>query len=228
MRKDFFELVEEGVDLGLEVDVCTNGTLVNEEAAYRLKDLVSEISVSIDSAVPAIHNRLRGKPDAFVRTVQGIKHLVEAGLEVHAISLCCDDTAQGAEGVVGLLLGMGVHSVTFLGFIKVPGVESPVNFHPRSRALLENSIPKLRGKFPDITINTKRVVKVEDPDCCGAGETIFGVDASGNLLPCILLKGKIPSRPLSEFLAFEGLEEVRKQLFNFERLYWRRCGEEVK
>jgi radical SAM protein with 4Fe4S-binding SPASM domain len=83
MRPDLYELAAYARSLGLHVVLSTNGTLIDEKAAKRLKELqFAYVGVSLDSADAAIHDRFRGMEGAFARTMQGFRHLVAAGQKV--------------------------------------------------------------------------------------------------------------------------------------------------
>ena len=77
LRKDALEVIDGMRDLGLEVMVITNGTLVTDAVAARLvKAGVRSVTVSVD-AVGERHNVIRNQPLAFERAMAGIKRLQE-------------------------------------------------------------------------------------------------------------------------------------------------------
>lgn len=82
-REDLFELAAYGRSRGLHVVLSTNGTLINRETAERLKDLqFAYVGISLDSAIPAIHDKFRGMVGAFDRTMRGFRHCVDVGQKV--------------------------------------------------------------------------------------------------------------------------------------------------
>lgn len=83
VRPDLFELARFGRDLGLHVVLSTNGTLITPPIAQQFKDLgFAYIGISLDSAIPAIHDQFRGVEGAFERTMRGFRHCVEVGQKV--------------------------------------------------------------------------------------------------------------------------------------------------
>jgi radical SAM protein with 4Fe4S-binding SPASM domain len=83
VRPDLFELATYARELGLHTVASTNGTLITQGTAQRFKDLgFAYIGISLDSAVPAIHDEFRGVKGAFERTMRGFKHCVEVGQKV--------------------------------------------------------------------------------------------------------------------------------------------------
>jgi radical SAM protein with 4Fe4S-binding SPASM domain len=83
VRPDLFELAAHARSKGLHVVLSTNGTLIDAEKARRLKELeFAYVGISLDSAIPAIHDQFRGVEGAFNRTMRGFRHCVEAGQKV--------------------------------------------------------------------------------------------------------------------------------------------------
>jgi len=83
LRPDVFEIIRYARDQGLAFHLCTNGTLIDEEKARALAETrVNTVSVSIESPVKAIHERLRG-PDSFDRAVDGVRLLRQHAPDVN-------------------------------------------------------------------------------------------------------------------------------------------------
>lgn len=81
VRKDIFELMNYGKKLGLRFAVATNGTLITEGIAYRLKESgVVGVAISLDCADPKVHNFIRNHPQAYELALQGIAKAKKAGL----------------------------------------------------------------------------------------------------------------------------------------------------
>ena len=81
LRHDVFQIAEYAVSRGLRVVLGTNGTLITEETAARLKEIpVSRIGVSLDFPIPELQDRFRGKAGAFEATVAGIAKARQAGI----------------------------------------------------------------------------------------------------------------------------------------------------
>lgn len=82
MREDFFDLVEHAKSRGLYVAVAASVTpKLNEASITRMKGMgVDIISVSLDGATPATHDRLRGVPGTWEATFQALRTAKEVGL----------------------------------------------------------------------------------------------------------------------------------------------------
>lgn len=82
LRRDMFHLVQLARDLGIRVALSTNGTVITEEVAERLKQLgFAEVGISLDG-VGANNDRFRGKAGAFQSALRGIRSCTALGLRV--------------------------------------------------------------------------------------------------------------------------------------------------
>ena len=82
-RPDLFELAEYARSLNLHVVASTNGTLITPAIAQRFKDLgFAYVGISLDSAIPSVHDDFRGVKGAFERTMRGFRNCVEVGQKV--------------------------------------------------------------------------------------------------------------------------------------------------
>ncbi len=73
-RADLFELMAYGKEIGLRMVISTNGTLIDEKTAKRIKELgTSYVGISLDG-LEDINDSFRGKKGAFVDTLQGFKN----------------------------------------------------------------------------------------------------------------------------------------------------------
>ena len=79
LREDLFELNAFAKQLGLRTVISTNGTLITQEVARRIKQSEFDyVGVSLDG-VGANNDRFRGKTGAFERALQGIRNLICLG-----------------------------------------------------------------------------------------------------------------------------------------------------
>jgi 12,18-didecarboxysiroheme deacetylase len=82
MRPDLYDLVAKTVAWGMRAVISTNGTLIDRDTAWRLKDLgLSYVGISLDGT-QEIHDRFRGQPGSFAAAMKGVTHCQERGLKV--------------------------------------------------------------------------------------------------------------------------------------------------
>jgi radical SAM protein len=117
-RPDFWELLEHGAALGLDLSVAPSGTPALTAAAIeRLKESrVQAISLSLDGSTSGRHDGLRGVAGCFTRTLEGARTAVasDLGLQINTLVTAetVDDLAAIGERVTAL--GAGRWSLFFL------------------------------------------------------------------------------------------------------------------
>jgi len=83
LRHDLFQIAEYAVNKGLRVVMGTNGTLITENIAARLKEIpISRIGVSLDFPVAELQDKFRGKAGAFEAAIAGIAEARRANINV--------------------------------------------------------------------------------------------------------------------------------------------------
>ena len=81
LRPDIFELLHYSRKAGFINIIATNGTLVDEKVASRLREAgVVGAAVSLDSSERSVHNHIRGNSSAFQLAMRGIDFLKKAGI----------------------------------------------------------------------------------------------------------------------------------------------------
>lgn len=81
VRRDIFELLKHSQKAGFTNIIATNGSLIDEEMAFKLKDHgVACNAISLDAANPDIHNFIRNNPGAFDLTLRAIEETKKAGI----------------------------------------------------------------------------------------------------------------------------------------------------
>ena len=82
VRKDFFELAEYASTHGVRPTLSTNGTLIDEDAAKKIKAAgVAYVGVSLDGP-QHVNDEFRGKAGAYTAAMRGIQNCVAVGQRV--------------------------------------------------------------------------------------------------------------------------------------------------
>ena len=82
LRDDLFELVSLAREQGIRVALSTNGTLITEEIADRIRNVgFAEVGISLDGIEPT-NDRFRGNRGAYQAAIKGIRNCVALGLRV--------------------------------------------------------------------------------------------------------------------------------------------------
>ncbi len=81
IRKDIFELGRLAADSGLRPVISSNGTLIDNEVARKIKEAGFQyVGISIDG-VPATHDEFRNKKGAFAEALRGIRACLDNGVK---------------------------------------------------------------------------------------------------------------------------------------------------
>ncbi|QLH78036.1 TIGR04347 family pseudo-SAM/SPASM protein [Halosimplex rubrum] len=112
-REDLVELVAHASDAGLRPVLSTNGTLLTEERAERLREAgLQYVGVSVDG-MPERNDAFRGQEGAFERALEGIEASQAAGLKTGLRYTITRHNADDLEDVVELLADRGVDRFCF-------------------------------------------------------------------------------------------------------------------
>jgi radical SAM protein with 4Fe4S-binding SPASM domain len=112
LRSDLFELLAAMQTRGFGVRLLTNGTLIDEKRACRLREAgVEAVQVSMEGPVE-VHEAIRGQ-GSFEAVVSGVRHLVAAGLPVTLNMTLSSLNAGCFEEMLDLASMLGVKRLGF-------------------------------------------------------------------------------------------------------------------
>lgn len=216
LRSDIFELLKFANGGGLRTAVATNGTCIDAMTARRLRDAgAGRVSVSLDGAACATHDRLRGVPGAFDAAVRGLRVLREAGLSTQVNMTVCRKNRADIGPLLSYAVDEGIDALHLFLFVPVgcggdygeEGALKPreiealmrwyATYHgPSPREVRITCAPQYRRFF----IEQGGAIK-EAPAGCLAGRSVCFVSHRGEVFPCGYLPvsaGNIKERPLRE------------------------------
>jgi radical SAM protein with 4Fe4S-binding SPASM domain len=82
LRDDLFEMASLAREQGIRIALSTNGTLITEEIADRIRNVgFAEVGISLDGIEPT-NDRFRGNRGAYQAAIKGIRNCVAQGLRV--------------------------------------------------------------------------------------------------------------------------------------------------
>ena len=115
-RKDVLELAAYATARGIKVALATNGTLVDEAMAARIKESgIVRVAISLDGAEAETHDSFRGIPGAFDRAIQGMKCLQNEGISVQINTTVTRRNANQLQRIYDLAIGLKAAALhTFL------------------------------------------------------------------------------------------------------------------
>jgi len=113
VRQDLLALIERTVKLGMRAVISTNGTLITEEKAERLKAFnLSYVGVSLDG-LRDVNDRFRGVPGAFQKALAGIRNCRKAGIKVGLRFTITNRNASEVDGIFDLIREENIPRVCF-------------------------------------------------------------------------------------------------------------------
>ncbi len=119
LRPDLFLIASHAVDRGLRVTMGTNGTLITDEIATKLRAVpISRVAVSIDFPKAELQDKFRGQVGAFQHALSGIARLQQAGIEIQINSTVTRLNMNYLNDLLNLALDSG--AVAFHPFMLVP------------------------------------------------------------------------------------------------------------
>jgi AdoMet-dependent heme synthase len=111
MRADAYELMSVASSIGIPTCVSPSVTpLLTRDAVERIKDHgVKAVSISLDGALPATHEGIRGVEGHFELTLEAITWFVEAGLRVQVNTTVMRRNVDELADVASLVGSLGAH-----------------------------------------------------------------------------------------------------------------------
>jgi radical SAM protein with 4Fe4S-binding SPASM domain len=189
MRMDFFEIVKYARRLQFCVKIKTNGFMIREKEADRLRDLgVQEVRISIYSHRTEIHDAITKLPGSLKRSVAAIRLLKAHGVNVAIGNVLMHTNIRDYAGVKALARDLGVEVTTD------PTITPKMN---GDRSLLQLGIrdSQLSQVFRDSELvgNVDEFCALPgavddsalDSIACSAGHTSCYISPYGDVYPCV-------------------------------------------
>jgi len=226
VRPDFFEIGREARRLGFGVRVFTNGYLIDEEMARRLRDEISpiEMSISLHGAEAGTHDALTRIPGSFDRLVEGIRHLRRVGLNVQLKTVITKLNYAGVREIKALADDLDARII----FDPVVTPRFDGNVSPLAMRAPDSFYAEFYGEAYDDVRGGRPVAPREMDDgftsCCGTGRNTMMIDPYGNIYPCSVWYRKAGNiKEIEDLAAFWGDSPVLREV----RAISKRAKEEV-
>ncbi len=184
-RPDFFDIAWAGKRLGFALRIYTNGYLIDEIVARKMKELMPfEIEISFHGARPETMDKLTGVPGSFERVVQGIKNLRKHDLKVNMKCPITRWNQWELRDLKALAESLGCHAE----FDPVITPRDDGDTSPLALQADREFLDKLWS--PEYADLTHEEVPVPRNDTtiqanCGTGRSTIALDPYGNIYPCV-------------------------------------------
>lgn len=189
MRRDFFEIVEYARALLFNVRIKTNGVIIGEREAERLRALaVEQVQISVYSHRPEVHDAITKLPGSLRRTIDAVRFLKSQGLRVVIANVLMIANMHDHAGVQALASELGVRyrldpTIT----PKMDGNSSILNLRIPGRELKQ--ILRDEGLIGDVNEFCAPPVATSADDLesypCSAGHSSCYISPYGDVFPCV-------------------------------------------
>lgn len=120
VRNDIFELTKYASDKGIYVGMATNGTLITEEKAKKMKESgIQFVQISLDGATAEFHDQFRGQKGMFDKTIQGIKNCVKEDFFVNIATVATQKNYQQIPDIINICNDLHVKWFMMYNFVPV-------------------------------------------------------------------------------------------------------------
>ena len=196
-RRDFVDLVDAAAARGFAVKVLTNATLVTDEVARRFAAAgVMEVSVSVYSDQPDVHDAVTDLPGSHARTMAGIARLKDHGVHVAVKTPLLSLNGTDARGVHDMALA--AHMPCRFDVTITPKNNGDPG--PMALQLAHGRMVELLSQEPFATV-FGGPLDGPGPAPCNAGRAYCAIGPTGDVLPCIMMPavlGNVRTRRFAE------------------------------
>ena len=118
-RSDWYKVAEHCCRIFSRVALATNGTLIDDAVAARIKATgIQRVSISLDGACAETHDAFRGQQGSFTEALRGFDCLKRAGMSLQANVTVTRHNVAEIDALLTLMLERGVDA--FHVFMLVP------------------------------------------------------------------------------------------------------------
>ena len=195
LRKDFWEIFKEARRLGFAVTIFTNGLNFGPSEIDKLASLwPNEVSISVYSSSPEIHDSITRVPGSHLKSVTALKSIRDRGIRTAMKSVQMKHSVDGWESTLALAKEVDATPEVDLNMSSgADGASSPLALaadDPQKLILMAatSGSPIFVGGAEN---NYSFVKKDFEASVCGAGVGSMSIDPEGNIFPCASLP--IPS-----------------------------------
>ncbi len=216
LRPDFSQIYQHARQLGMIVNLFTNGSLINENIA----DLLSEwrpfsIEITLYGATPKTYEKMTGIPGSYGRVRKGMDLLLDRGLPVGVKTVLTTENVDEIDQMQTFVESLGLEfRYDYVLWPRLDGSRNIFQYQIPIDELVQldsRSFERQSEWRRMVTENSGRIVHQKYIYNCGAGLRSFVIDSEGRMNICAMSRS--PSFDLLSMSfeeAWEKLGELRK------------------
>ncbi len=195
-RKDMTEILKYGAELGFDMDISTNASLITNEIAQELKNInFPMVHVSLDGSDKKTHEDVRGE-NTFERTLRGINFLTENNIYTRIGTVIYKENEDKLEEIVQLAIKLKVNEIIF-SFMEAVGRLDGDNTIISKRTIesVKHELEKLISRYKSqiqIKYSFTENKECKTEECCPAVSKFVYINNLGQVSPCTWVLSKNP------------------------------------
>jgi radical SAM protein with 4Fe4S-binding SPASM domain len=203
LRPDIYELIKYGASKGLKMGLGSNGSLIDDTVAEKLKAAgIATVSISLDSHIPAQHDEFRGVAGSWEKAVNACKALRKNNVLVQVNTTLTQQNYSQIDNIMSLAEEIGVENFHLFFLVPTGRGTKLADISPQK---YEDMITKTFAKVANHKLNVRpscapqfmRIAKGMGLDMrqwirgCLAGFYYCRIYPNGDVTPCPYLPIKL-------------------------------------
>ena len=203
LRPDIYELIKYGASKGLKMGLGSNGSLIDDVVAAKLKAAgIATVSISLDSHIPAQHDEFRGVDGAWQKAVNACKALRKNNVLVQVNTTLTQQNYDQIDNIMSLAEEIGVENFHLFFLVPTGRGSKLTDITPQKyEDMISNTLAKVtKHKLnvrPSCAPQFMRIAKGMGLDMrqwvrgCMAGLYYCRIYPNGDVTPCPYLPVKL-------------------------------------
>lgn len=187
-RKDMTEILKYASELGFDMDISTNASLITNEIAQELKNInFPMVHVSLDGNNKYSHEYVRGE-NTFERTLKGIRYLTNNNVYTRIGTVIYKQNEDKLEEIVKLAIELKANEIIF-SFMEAVG-----RLEGDETIISKRTINSVKEEIEKIALKYKEQIQVKysfteskltvTEECCPAVNKFLYINNIGQVSPC--------------------------------------------
>ncbi len=235
LRPDFYDIAKKATEGGLSVVLGTNGTLIDDSVAGKLRDCgVQGVGISLDSIFPESHDQFRGLQGAWEKTVAAIDALKKQAIDFQIQFTVTRKNYDEIPELIELASKKGARAANVFFLVCTGRGQEMTDITPEQYEKMLNYLADAEGAYSGkMMVRARcaphflRVVQQKAPDSpvmkgatsgCIAGTGYFRITPEGDVTPCPYMPGavgNIRKQSLREIWESSGVfQALRNPMYN--------------